>query len=250
MKIRTFIIDDDPFIRHELKNELQSRHGQDIDIIGVYDNPEEALFALKKEQPELIFLDIQMPQMTGFDLLDSLGEISFEVIFITSFNQYAIEAIKHSALDYLLKPIDVQELSKAIDRFKQKSERTVSNMRLANLKHNMNALDENKLQLVIPTKQGEHQFLAQDIIRCEADSNYTVIYLTSRKKFVASKTLGDIEEMLSREKFIRIHKSHLVNTAHIKQLSSQDELLMSDDTRIPISRRRLQEVKNVVRRLN
>ncbi|MFN0032885.1 MAG: LytR/AlgR family response regulator transcription factor [Flavobacteriales bacterium] len=250
MKIKSVIVDDDAFARGELKELLANQFSAEVELMSEFENPQHAIHYIQSHQPQLIFLDIQMPHMTGFEMLEQLDTTNFEVIFCTSFDKYAIQAIKHSALDYLLKPIDETELRKAIERFKEKTEKTLTNMRLANLKHNMNAQDENHFQLIIPTKQGEHQFPAQDIVRCEADSNYTAIHLVSKKKFLASKTLGDIEEMLSREKFLRIHKSHLVNTAHITQLTSQDEVVMSDSMRIPISRRRLAEVKSAVRGLN
>ncbi len=250
MKIKSIIVDDDPFARAEVKELLANNFSTDVELMADFENPKHAIKYIQSHHPQLIFLDIQMPHITGFEMLEQLDTSNFEVIFCTSFNQYAIQAIKLSALDYLLKPIEEHELRKAIERFKQKTEKTLTQLRLANLKHNMNAHDENQFQLIIPTKQGEHQFPAQDIIRCEADSNYTSIHLVSKKKFLASKTLGDIEEMLSREKFLRIHKSHLVNTAHINQLTSQDEVVMKDGVHIPISRRRLAEVKSILRKLN
>lgn len=250
MSLKAVIVDDDDFVRQELKADLSQYFREEIEVLMDFADPELAIPFIKSQHPDLIFLDIQMPGMNGFEMLDQLDTDVFEVIFITSFNQYAIQAIKYSALDYLLKPIDRAELKKAIERYRIKSEKTLTVQRLSNLKHNMLAEHESRFQLLIPTKQGEHQFLAHDIIRCEADSNYTEIHLVNKRKFLASKTLGDIEEMLSKENFMRIHKSHLVNSAHITQLTSQDELLMTDKTRIPISRRRLQEVKELVRKLN
>jgi len=247
MKISSVLIDDDGFARQELRVLLETNFGNDIHVLADFDNPVDAIRFINGHHPQLLFLDIQMPGMNGFEMLDHLDTAGLEVIFCTSYNQYAIQAIKYSALDYLLKPVDITELEKAIARFRLKSEKTLTQIKLANLRHNMNSGDEEQFQLVITTKQGEHQFRAQDIIRCEADSNYTAIHLVNQKKFLASKTLGDIEELLSPEKFLRIHKSHLVNSAHISQLTSQDELVMTDNKRIPISRRRLHDVKERVR---
>lgn len=243
MKIETCIIDDDPFIRQELQDELNQHYKDEIKIIGVYGQAEDALEALSAHPPQLVFLDIQMPGMNGFELLDRLGDVSFEVIFITSFNQYAIQAIRYSALDYLLKPIDRTELGKAIERFKSIADKALLQSRLQNLRHNLKASHEKDFQLIIPTKQGEYQFAAGDIIRCEADSNYTVLYLTKSKKFVASKTLGDIEAMLNPESFLRVHKTHLVHLAHVDRLNTEGELILKDGSHIPVSRRRLTEVK-------
>ncbi len=246
MKIRTFIIDDDPFIREELHQELKGHFSDVIEVKGVFDNALEALDALKNHPPQLIFLDIQMPQMSGFDLLDLLGDVSFEVIFITSYNQYAIQAIRYSALDYLLKPIDKAELRKAIERFQSISDRALMQSRLQNLRHNLEANNEKDFQLIIPTKQGEHQFAASDIVRCEADSNYTVIYLKNKKKFVASRTLSDVSAMLNPETFVRVHKTHLVHLPFVEHLNTEGELVFKDGTHIPVSRRRLSEVKAIL----
>ena len=247
MKIRTFIIDDDPFIREELHRELKSQFSETLEVNGVFDNAVEALGALKNQSPQLVFLDIQMPLMNGFELLDKLGDVPFEVIFITSYNQYAIQAIRYSALDYLLKPIDKNELKKSIERFQTITEKALMHARLENLRHNLEAKNEKDFQLIIPTKQGEFQFASNDIMRCESDSNYTILYLTNKKKFVASKTLSDIEELLSGGSFVRIHKSHLVNMGHVNQITTGGEILMSDNVHVPVSRRRLADVKKMVR---
>jgi two-component system, LytTR family, response regulator len=246
MKIRTYIIDDDPFIREELHRELKSQFSETLEVNGVFDNAVEALGALKNQPPQLVFLDIQMPMMNGFELLDKLGDVPFEVIFITSYNQYAIQAIRYSALDYLLKPIDKNELRKSIERFQTITERAVMHARLENLRHNLEVKSEQEFQLIIPTKQGEHQFAAGDIIRCEADSNYTVLYLRNKKKFVASRTLSDISAMLNPEEFIRVHKTHVVHLPFVERLTVEGELVMKDGEHVPVSRRRLAEVKAIL----
>ncbi|MFM9986961.1 MAG: LytR/AlgR family response regulator transcription factor [Flavobacteriales bacterium] len=246
MKIRTFIIDDDPFIREELHQELKSQFSDTLEVNGVFDNAVEALGALKNHPPQLVFLDIQMPLMNGFELLDKLGDVPFEVIFITSYNQYAIQAIRYSALDYLLKPIDKNELRKSIERFQSITDKALMQSRLQNLRHNLEAKNEKDFQLIIPTKQGEHQFAASDIIRCEADSNYTVLYLKNKKKFVISRTLSDVCAMLNPETFIRVHKTHLVHLPYIDFLNAEGELVFRDGTHIPVSRRRLAEVKAIL----
>lgn len=246
MKIRTFIIDDDPFIREELHRELKSHFSESLEVNGVFDNAVEALGALKNQTPQLVFLDIQMPLMNGFELLDKLGDVPFEVIFITSYNQYAIQAIRYSALDYLLKPIDKTELRKAIERFQSITDKALMQSRLKNLRHNLEVKNEKDFQLIIPTKQGEHQFVASDIIRCEADSNYTVLYLQNKKKFVASRTLSDISAMLNPETFIRVHKTHVVHLPFVERLSAEGELVMKDGGCVPVSRRRLTEVKAIL----
>jgi len=246
MRIRSVIVDDDDFVRTELEKVLSKEFNEDIEVIASFASPSVAIDYIKKNQPELLFLDIQMPEMSGFELVDVLPEKNFEVIFITSYNEYAIKAIKYSALDYLLKPIKTQELKEAIVRYKDKTDTIKLQTRLSTLKENLLAKDESELQLVVSSKQGEHRFAVADIVRCEADSNYTHIYLTNQKKYLASKTLSDVEHMLSEAKFIRVHKSHLVNMSHVANLTHQIELTMKDNSRVPVSRRRVAEVKRVL----
>jgi two-component system LytT family response regulator len=246
-KIKAIVVDDDPFIRKEMSQLLTQSFKNDIELLEVFDKPHDAIQFVKSHKPDLLFLDIQMPDMNGFEMMDQLGGENFEVIFITSFNEYAIRAIKYSALDYLLKPVDGIELRNALNRYRNRKEPNVSKTRLENLRHNMHVQNDAQLQLVIPTKQGDYQFSINDIVRCEADSNYTNIYLKGKRKFTASKTLSDIEEMLAGALFMRVHKSHLVNLEHVKRLTSEDELILSDESHIAISRRRLAEVKDAVR---
>jgi two-component system, LytTR family, response regulator len=247
-KIKAFVIDDDVFICKELSASLAKLFGNEIIVLNEFHSAEEALPYFQNEYPDLLFLDIQMPGMNGFQLLDQLDTRRLNVIFITAFDRYAIQAIRYSALDYLLKPIVPDELKMALERYKLRTGFTLSKTKLETLKHNIAQKDEKNLQLIIPTKQGEYQFLANDIIRCDADSNYTQIFLKNKKKFLASKTLSDIEEMLSDAYFIRVHKSHLVNLDHISSLTSNDELILSDGSTVGISRRRLQEVRDLVRK--
>jgi two-component system LytT family response regulator len=250
MKIRAVIVDDDEFVREELKDLIRESFSNDLELVGDFEHPLEAIESIRKIKPDLVFADIQMPVMNGFEMLDHLDTGTFEVIFITSFNQYAIRAIRYSALDYLLKPIKAEDLHAAILRYKQRTEKILTSARLANLKHNFNTRDEKDFQLIIPTKHGEHQFTIPEIVNCEADSNYTMIHLVKNRKFLASKTLSDIEAMLPQDKFIRIHKSHLVNLQHIEKISSNDEVVLTNQEVIAISRRRLTEVKLAIKGYN
>jgi two-component system LytT family response regulator len=181
--------------------------------------------------------------MNGFEMLDHLHHISYEVIFVTSYNQYAIEAIRYSALDYLLKPLKDEELIKSIERFENKKERTLTPTKITTLQHNMRAVGNEDFQLIIPTRTGERQFPVNQIVRLEADSNYTWIHALRTAKFLASKTLKELEEQLSNNNFIRAHKSHLVNRKHILQLTEEGQLVLRDESRIEVSRRKLSEVK-------
>jgi two-component system LytT family response regulator len=246
--IRAVFVDDDPYVSDELRQMLLNEKG--IELLADFRHPLEAISFIRNAKPDLLFLDIQMPVMNGFEMLDQLShDWDFEVVFITSFNQYAIKAIKYSALDYLLKPIGEKELKAAISRFREKAERIKTKVRLSNLKHNLSADSEQEFKLVLLTKQGDHHFRASEIIRCEADSNYTQIHLSTGKKFLASKTLSGVEEMLTGESFIRIHKSHLINLSHVNRITTEDVVFMSDSAQLPVSRRRLSEVREALRRI-
>ncbi|MBL7941513.1 MAG: response regulator transcription factor [Flavobacteriales bacterium] len=239
--IRVTIIDDDAYIRDTLSSMLREFHG--VEVSGAYEHPLEAISMLRQSPPDLLLLDIRMPGMNGFELLDQLDTSAFEVIFITSFDQYAIQAIKYSALDYLLKPIQPDDLRMAIERFRKSGEKVLSRARIAALKHNILQTDQKEFYLVIPTRQGDHHFRPDEIVRCEADSNYTLIYLKGNRKFMASKTLSDIESMLEESTFLRVHKSHLVNKQYVERINHEDMLVLEGGGLVPVSRRRLPEVK-------
>ncbi|MBX7051109.1 MAG: LytTR family DNA-binding domain-containing protein [Flavobacteriales bacterium] len=241
MTIRTIIVDDDSYAIESLKYVMKQI--PELEIIGVFTNPKESIAFIQQEKPDLMFLDIRMPEMSGFELLDQIESDSMEVIFVTGHNQYAINALRYSALDYLLKPVTLHDLSASVLRYHQRNERIMIQSRLLNLKKNLSVKEED-FDLVLLTKsEGEKKFRAADIIRCEADSNYTVIYATTERKFTASKTLGDLENMLASNQFVRIHKSHLINKRFIKSLNRNLEMTLSDETVLPVSKRRIQEVR-------
>jgi two-component system LytT family response regulator len=248
MSIRAVIVDDDSWAAQDLRDIIARHLIDQVDVVAMFSNPIEALEYLQHHPIQLVFLDVRMPGLSGFDLLNKLDSSQFEVIFCTAYDEYAIQAIRYSALDYLLKPINPEELAKAVVRFRERSEKNLTALKLQNLHENLNKKPDEDVSLVISSKQGEHRFVLSDIVRCEAQSNYTTIFLRNHKKYLASKTLSDIEEMLSPLHFIRVHKSHLVNLSHITTITASDELLMMDESRLPVSRRRLPEVRLRVRR--
>jgi len=245
-RIKCIIIDDDVFTREQLKDKLLSLFPDDIVVQASCENGIEGMEAVRKFNPSLVFLDIQMPGITGFQMLDALDRHDFEVVFITSFNQYAITAIRYSALDYLLKPIDDDDLQGAIARFREKTNALTLKSRLQNLMHNIASADPANLKLLIPTRQGEKNIPVSDIIRCEADSNYTHFFLKDKTKFTSSKTLKEYEGVLSQNDFVRVHKSHIVNKNHIDSIRDESCIVMSDKSEVEISRRRLAEVKSAI----
>lgn len=247
MNIRAVIVDDDPLQVKELMELLSKLDACKVEVLASFNDPLLAKDFIDKSEPDVLFLDIQMPALSGFEMLDELTYKGCEVIFVTSYNEYAIRAIRYSALDYLLKPIQTDDLKSALERYIQHSEQLQLNTRLNNLKSNLQAKENDELHLVVSTKQGEHRFLVNEIVRCEADSNYTILFLTGNRRFVASKTLGDIEHMLAESEFIRVHKSHVVNTKHIQHLTVEGNLFLRNGEKIPVSRRRLGEVKSFLR---
>ena len=242
--IKALIIDDEYKARNVLNHYILS-FIPEITEVQQADSVEAALEILKTFQPGIVFLDVEMPHKNGFDFLLSLHEPTFEIIFTTAYNQYAIQAIRFSALDYLLKPVDPDELRAAIDRYIEKQKPVKQKKELFdNLVQNIGKKEVKDFRLAVPSSQGVFFFTLDEILRLEADRNYTVIHLVGKRPFVASKTLKHFEEMLEEFKFIRTHKSHLVNTTHIVRLSHDHEsVLLSDGMKIEISRRKKEEVQ-------
>jgi two-component system, LytTR family, response regulator len=206
-------------------------------------DPHEGLFLLKSFQPHLLFIDIQMPVMSGFELLKQLPQINFSIIFTTAHDEYAIEAIRFSALDYLLKPIDADELRNSFDRFIQKQSSDVNIQPLYNnFIYNLNVKDKKDFKLALPTLQGTFFYKPDEIIRLEGESNYTKFFFTNQKAMLTSKTLKEYDHILFNHNFIRVHKSHIVNKLHVVNYTCDGMLTMTDGSKVEISRRRKEEV--------
>lgn len=189
-----------------------------------------------------------MPTMDGFDLLRQMQPINFDIIFTTAYDQYAMEAIRFSALDYLLKPIDADELRAAVDKFMIKEVVNRSRgMLYNNLLHNINSVDKKDFKLAVNTTTGTFFFNPSEIVRLEAESNYTKLFFTNKKKLLTSRTLKDYDEILRGHGFIRIHKSHLINRQHVVNYLGEGLLTMADDSQVEISRRRQHEVMQLLK---
>ena len=214
-----------------------------IDEVKSTNDPHEGLFLLKSFQPHLLFIDIQMPLMSGFELLKQVPQINFNIIFTTAHDEYAIDAIRFSALDYLLKPIDADELQNAFNRFLQRQIRNdVSQPLYNNFIYNLTVKDKKDFKLALPTTQGTFFYKPEEIIRLEGESNYTKFFFANKATLLTSHTLKDYEEILINHGFIRIHKSHLVNKLHVVNYTTDGMLTMSDLSKVEISRRRKEEV--------
>jgi len=244
MEIRSVIIDDE---QHNIEN-LQiilNKWCKDITVVAVGTSVEEGIEILNTHQPELLFLDIQLHDKSGFEILKSLKTIDFEVIFITAFDQYGIQAIKFSALDYLLKPINIIELQQAITKAKEKIAAKKQNLNLENLLDYINNNRTKSQKIALPTLQQTHYVKVDEIIRCEAFNNYTTFYLKNSSSIMVCKTLKEFVTLLAPYNFRRSHQSHLVNLDYVKSLQKEDggTLLLEDETIIPISRQNLEHIK-------
>ena len=218
--IRTIIIDDEQHCIDSLAFDLQ-KHCRDIELLETCTNPKEGLLAIKKQKPELVFLDVQMPWMNGFEMLELLDQINFAIIFTTAFDQFAAKAFRISAIDYLLKPIDVNDLKEAVKKAAEKIQQRSGVENIANLLQNIKQPEGNQ-RIAFPGREGFEFVEAGKVIYAQAEGSYTHVFLNDKRKLVISKTLSDIEEMLPPELFHRIHHSTLVNLSHVTHLFKSD----------------------------
>lgn len=240
--MRTIIIDDEADGRDAIRISLE-KYFPEITIAGIFGNPEEGLNAIRDSPPDLLFLDIQMPQMSGFDLLNVLMPLSFEVIFVTAFDQYAIKAIRFSALDYLLKPIDIDELRSAIERAKGRIAQKNSAHQYESVIHNTRQRPGRIERLAVPTGEGIEFFNTADIIYCEADGSYTTLHLCNGQKTLVSRNLKDFENLLGDSGFSRVHHSFLININHVQKYVKGEGgyVVMTGNHHVDISRRKKEE---------
>lgn len=236
--ITATIVDDEPDCCESLVMLLE-RYCPEIKVLDICYAADTAIQSIKEHPPQILFLDIEMPFMNGFELLEKLGDINFELIFTTSYDQYAIRAIRFSALDYLLKPIDREELQKAVQKAAQRSQHPLpQQLELLLQKLNHPAVPVNKI--AIPTMDGFQLLAADSIISCESESNYTHLFLKGKRKVMASRNLKEMEEMLQDYPFIRVHHSHIVNVNEVEKYMKGEGgyLVMSDGSTINVSRSR------------
>ena len=247
MTINALIIDDEQ-ASIDLLKWLIKHYCPEIGRIESAKGAEEAISLLAGYSPDLVFLDIQMPRYNGFDFLEKIETWNFEVIFTTAFNEFAIQAIRLSALDYLLKPIDDNELKKSIQRFITKKNTTITDPELyKNFIQNISQPNKEKFKLAIPDSKVTRYIPIEEIIRLEADGNYTFIYKTGEKSFYSAKTLKEYDEILPGSKFLRVHRSHLVNIDHIVSYDKQGSISMSDGSVVEVSRRKREFVQETLK---
>lgn len=242
MILKVIIIDDENGARESLHN-LIEKYCPQLEIVAKATNIEDAYKLINELAPQLIFLDIEMPNGNGFDLLQKFSSINFDVIFTTAYDHYAIKAIKYSAIDYLLKPIDIDDLKSAVEKVIQKqNDKLIKNEQILSLLNNLKPEQADK-KIALHEGDGLTFVRLKEIIRCESDGNYTTIILEGNKRIVTSKTLGEYEELFSNENFFRIHRSHLIHLNHIKKYIKGEGgyVIMSDGSQVEVSRRKKQE---------
>jgi two-component system LytT family response regulator len=236
--ISAIIVDDEPYSCETLSTLLE-RYCTEVKVVAVCNSGAAALEAIPRQQPQLVFLDIEMPHMNGFELLVKLPAINFELIFTTSYDQYAIKAIRFSALDYLLKPIDREELVKAVQKVSQRQHPPLP-QQLEILLQKLQQPVTPILKIAMPTMEGLQMIAVESIISCASDSNYTVLLLKNKHKIIASRTMKEVEEMLGDHSFMRVHHSYIVNLNEINKYIKGEGgyLIMSDGSTVDVSRSR------------
>jgi two-component system LytT family response regulator len=238
--IKTIIIDDE-FISRNVLKKLLEMHCPDIEVIKECTNADEGKSSIEELHPQLIFLDISMPGKSGIDMLKEIEEPEFDVIFVTAFHEYTIQAIRFSAIDYLLKPVDKNELMDAVSRVKEKLSVKEPKENVKTFLQNMHQPQMNQeMQLCVPGIKGFQIIKLKDIIYCEADNTYTVLHLGNNKQLVASRPLMDYELLLKDSSFVRIHKSYLINIQHLKEYQRGEGgvAIMSNGKSLDVSRRK------------
>ncbi len=243
--IRAIIIDDELKGRIALKQKLID-YCADVEVVAEATSGEEGIEQIKKLQPQVIFLDIEMPRMDGFEMLHHVDNKNFHIIFTTAYDQYAIRAIKYAAFDYLLKPVDIDELRLAVEKIKQQAQ--------SNTIQKLRALEENLHhgpslnKIAIPTLDGLLFFNIGDIIHLEAQSNYTSIHFTNHPKLLASRTLKEFEDLLPQDTFFRTHHSHIINLHYIKRYIKGDggRIEMQNGNFVDLSRRKKEEFLKLI----
>ncbi len=247
--LRTIIIDDEPHM-HQALEKLVKAHCPNVKLVAKASGVKTGIEAIKRYHPDLILLDIKMKDGTGFDLLKQLEPVDFKVIFITAFDQYAIEAFKFSALDYLLKPVDPDDLMKAIN----KAEKLVLkelNTQLEVLEENLQTDSKSNKKIILKTFENIHLVKIRDIIFCQSDNNYTHFHLLDNHKILVSNTLKEYDEMLREFGFFRVHQSFLINLGHIVRFEKADggSIILANKHKVPVASRKREQLLELFERI-
>lgn len=248
--IRTIVIDDEVKARETILSML-SAYCPEVEVIATAGSVKEGVETLKKTKPDLLLLDIKMADGTGFDLLKKLDDLDFRLVFITAFEEFAIRAIKFSAIDYILKPFDPDELVDAVQKANSLIQKENMSLRLDALYENMDMISTGQKKIVLKNTDSVHIVKLSEIIRCESEKNYTHFFTTESEKITVAKTLKEFNELLADFKFFRVHQSHLINLDHVKRYDKHNggALIMDDDSEVPVSFRKKDELMRIFKSL-
>lgn len=238
--IKVIIVDDEQHCIDRLKSLFLTKFAYKLKLVGTASSVLSAYDLIVQEKPDLIFLDVQLNELTGFDLLSKFDKLSFDVIFTTAYEKYAVKAFKFSAIGYLLKPVDIDDLKLAIDKFSDTIEQKDYKQKFDLLYANFKQLSLHDKKIAVPTLSGIEFIPVSSIIRCESDINYTTLYLTEKTKLVVAKTLKEFEELLTEYNFFRVHNSHLINLSFIKSYNKGKggTVQLTDGSEVEVSTRR------------
>lgn len=249
--IKAVIIDDDAILREGMRMMLK-HYAPEISIIGEAESVKTGIEIIENLSPDVVFLDIQMNDGSGFDILEKLnqklGKISSHIVFITAHEKYAIKAFRFSALDFLLKPVDPDELKNVISKIKNVLHQNENFEHIKLFLENINKKNESFKKIALSTSEGIHLFEIKDIIRCESEDNYTRFFIKNHKPVLISKTLKEYEELLTEHGFERIHQSHLININELKSYIKKDGgfVVMSDNSQLPVSQRKKERLQELI----
>jgi len=246
MILRAVIVEDEKRSRETLAGMLE-RFCPGVVIVGVADGVQTGREEIEKNKPDIVFLDIQMQDGSGFKLIETIDNKDFDIIFTTAFDQYALRAIKYEPVDYLLKPIIPDELIAAVERAVQRRMKLKASLEMQLQDEILKSTDKTSNKIKLTTSDKVHVVKVDDIIRCASDNYYTIFYFVDSSSLMISKTLKETEEMLSKFDFIRPHKSHLINPKHIKSFLKIEGgiILMNDNSKIPVSRRKKDKIMEI-----
>jgi len=248
--IKAFIIDDVEKARSALKSDIKT-YCPNVQVIGEADGVESGLQLIQHTTPDVIFLDIRMSDGSGFDLIAKLrqqGAIPFQIIFTTAYDEYAIKAFKFSATDYLLKPVDHEDLIQAVQKIKVADPQSSLKENIELLLESMKGIKTSNKRIALNSVDKVQVVNVDDIIQCESQKNYTLFYLTNKKQVLVTRTLKEFEDMLEGDNFLRVHHSHLINVKHLKEYVKTDGgyAVMSDGSQVPVSVRKKEQLLSLL----
>ena len=241
--LKAVIVEDEPMSREILSGYI-TKYCPDVNVVGMADSVATGIETIRKQKPDILFLDVEMPKGNGFDLLEQIGDIDFETVFVTAFGNYAIQALNYSAAYYILKPVSIDELIQAVDKIKTQKQKNQLSLHTKVLLENMRTNTNQDYKIVLPLQDGFEVVKVKDIVHCKANDNFTDFHFVSKSKMMICRTLKFYEELLGDSGFMRVHKSHLVNLDHVVKYTrgKGGQLTMADGSTVDVSTNRKDEL--------